>query len=88
MVTESPWFSPDSSQIGFLLKDVFENYKNYTNNSKRQSSKNRNEFSWSKMKEKTDELLTKYIPEFPKEVKLELPKLNKIEIPKLKTING
>jgi hypothetical protein len=40
------------------------------------------------MKEKVDELLTKYVPEFPKEVKLELPKLNKIEIPKLKKING
>ena len=45
-------------------------------------------FSWDAMKEKVDELLTKYVPEFPKEVKLELPKLNKIEIPKLKKING
>ena len=37
------------------------------------------------MKEKVDGLFTQYIPEFPKEVKLELPK---IEIPKLKKVNG
>jgi glycosyltransferase involved in cell wall biosynthesis len=90
LIPESQWFSPDHTQVGFYLKDVFENYKNYTDNAKKQANKSKNEFSWEKMKEKTDELLAKYIPEFPKEVKLELPKLNKIEIPKLKKleVNG
>jgi hypothetical protein len=36
------------------------------------------------MFEKVDQILTQYIPEFPKEVQLQLPKLNKIELPKLK----
>jgi hypothetical protein len=43
-------------QVGFYLKDVFENYKNYTDKAKRQAFKSKNEFSWDKMKEKLDEL--------------------------------
>jgi len=35
------------------------------------------------MKNKVDELLTKNIPEFPKEIALKLPQLKKIELPKL-----
>ena len=86
LLPESQWFSPDHGQIGFYLKDVFENYKNYTEKAKRQAFKSKNEFSWDKMKEKTDELLTKYVPEFPKEIQLKLPQLKKIELPKLKTL--
>jgi glycosyltransferase involved in cell wall biosynthesis len=88
ILPESQWFSPDHSQIGHALKDVFENYKNYTDGAKRQAYKSKTEFSWDKMKDLVDELLTKYIPEFPKEVKLELPKLNKISLPKKPTLNG
>jgi glycosyltransferase involved in cell wall biosynthesis len=86
LINDSLWFSPDPAQIGFYLKDVFENYKNYTEKAKRQAFKSKNEFSWEKMKEKTDELLTKYIPEFPKQVELKLPQLKKIELPQLKKI--
>jgi glycosyltransferase involved in cell wall biosynthesis len=88
ILAESQWFSPDHSQIGHALKDVFENYKNYTDGAKRQAYKSKTEFSWDKMKDLVDELLTKYIPELPKEVKLELPKLNKISLPKKPTLNG
>jgi hypothetical protein len=31
------------------------------------------------MKDKVDELFTKYIPEFPKQVQIQLPKLKKVE---------
>jgi glycosyltransferase involved in cell wall biosynthesis len=86
LIQDSQWFSPDHGQVGFYLKDVFENYKNYTDKAKRQAYKSKNEFSWDKMKEKTDELLTKYIPEFPKQVELKLPQLKKIELPKLKKV--
>ena len=88
LLTESQWLSPDHMQIGFYLKDVFENYKNYTDKAKRQAYKSKNEFSWEKMKEKVDEILTKSIPEFPKEVKIALPSIKKIELPKKETING
>jgi hypothetical protein len=73
-------------EVGHYLKDVFENYKNYTDKAKRQAFISKNEFSWSKMQEKTDSFLTQYIPEFPEEVKLTIPKLKKIELPKIKTI--
>ena len=88
LISESMWFSPDHGQIGHYLKDVFENYKNYTEKAKRQAYKSKNEFSWDKMKEKIDSLLIQYVPEFPKEIELTLPKLKKIELPKLQKING
>ena len=88
LLPESQWFSADHGQIGYYLKDVFENYKNYTEKAKRQAYKSKNEFSWDKMKEKIDSLLIQYIPEFPKEIELTLPKLKKIELPKLQKING
>jgi hypothetical protein len=42
------------------------------------------------MKDKIDELFTKYIPEFPKQIELKLPQLKKIELPKIKKeeVNG
>jgi len=88
LIPESMWFSPDHGQVGHYLKDVFENYKNYTEKAKRQAFKSKNEFNWDKMKEKINSLLTQYIPEFPKEVKLSFPTIKKIELPKKETING
>jgi hypothetical protein len=40
------------------------------------------------MKDQISEILTKNIPEFPKQVELKLPQLKKIELPKLQKING
>ena len=88
LLAESQWISPDHGQIGYYLKDVFENYKNYTDKAKRQAFKSKNEFSWNKMKDKVDNLFTNYIPEFPKQVEIKLPQLKKIELPKLQKING
>jgi glycosyltransferase involved in cell wall biosynthesis len=88
LLPESLWFTPDHGQVGNYLKDVFENYKNYTDKAKRQAFKSKNEFSWDKMKEKINELFNNFIPEFPKQVELKLPKLKKIELPKLQKING
>ena len=88
LLPESLWFTPDHGQVGNYLKDVFENYKNYTDKAKRQAFKSKNEFSWDKMKEKINELFNNFIPEFPKHVELNLPNLKKIELPKLQKING
>jgi hypothetical protein len=85
IIAESQWFNVDYGQVGHYLKDVFENYKKYTDGAKRQAYKSKNEFSWDKMFKKVDQILTERIPEFPKEIKLELPKL---QLPKLKKING
>jgi len=86
LLKESQWFSVDMGQLGAYMKDVFENYKNYTEKAKIQGSYSKNNFSFEKMKNKVDELLTKYIPEFPKQVELKLPQLKKIELPKLKKV--
>jgi hypothetical protein len=86
LLAESEWFSVDYGQTGGYLRDVFENYKNYTDKAKRQGFQSRTKFSFEAMKEKLDTLFTQRIPEFPKQVQLQLPKLKKIELPKLKPV--
>jgi glycosyltransferase involved in cell wall biosynthesis len=82
LLPESQWMSPDHMHTGHYLKDVFENYKNYTEKAKRQAFKSKNEFSWDKMKEKINIILTQHIPEFPEEIKIKLPTMKKIGLPK------
>jgi glycosyltransferase involved in cell wall biosynthesis len=82
LLAESQWMSPDHGQIGHYLKDVFENYKNYTDKAKRQAFYSKTNFSWDKMNEKLNNLLNISLPEFPQEVKLKLPTIKKIELPK------
>jgi glycosyltransferase involved in cell wall biosynthesis len=84
ILKEAQWFSPDPGQIGFYLKDVFENYKNYTDGAKRQAHYSKTNFSWDKMKEKTEELFTKYIPEFPKQMALKFPQFKENRVTKIK----
>jgi glycosyltransferase involved in cell wall biosynthesis len=88
LLKEAQWFNPDHGQVGHFLKDIFENYKKYTDKAKRQAFYSKSNFSWEKMQERVDEVLTKNIPEFPKEAKLKLPTMKKIELPKLQKING
>jgi glycosyltransferase involved in cell wall biosynthesis len=86
ILQDSQWFKPDDALVGKALKDVFEDYKPYKELAKRQGYKSRTEFSYEKMRETLDTLLTQSIPEFPKQVQLKLPQLKKIELPKLKKI--
>jgi len=86
ILAESSWFKPDEAQTGRALKDVFEDYKVYKELAKRQGHRSRTQFSYEKMRETLDNLLTQYIPEFPKQVELKLPTLKKIELPKLKKV--
>jgi glycosyltransferase involved in cell wall biosynthesis len=86
LLTESQWFTPDAIQVGQALKDVYENYRTYKELAKRQGHRSRTQFSYEKMTETLDSILTQHIPEFPKQVQLKLPQLKKIELPKLKKI--
>jgi glycosyltransferase involved in cell wall biosynthesis len=94
LMQEAQWFSVDTGHVGHYLKDVFENYKGYAEKAKRQGFQSRTKFSFDAMKEKLNSLFTEKIPEFPKQVQLQLPqlkkiglpKLNKIELPKLKKV--
>jgi hypothetical protein len=86
LLKEAKWFAPDHGQIGHYLKDIFENYKKYQVGGKRQAHYSKKNFSWDKMHKLLTTILDKNIPEFPKEVKLNLPKPKKIELPKLKKV--
>jgi glycosyltransferase involved in cell wall biosynthesis len=88
ILQESQWFRPDDALVGKALKDVFEDYKIYKELAKRQGHRSRTQFSYEKMRETLDNLLTQYIPEFPKQIQLKLPQLKKIELPKLKKVEA
>ena len=79
LLADSKWFNVNLGEVTHRLKDVFENYKNYTEGAKRQTYRSKTEFSYDKMKEKLDSLLTQYLPEFPTVVEFKLPTLTKVE---------
>ena len=73
LLKESQWFSPNHGQIGHSLTEVFKNYKKYKDLGKRQAHISKTEFSWDNMKSLLSSILEKNIPEFPKQVKINLP---------------
>lgn len=86
ILKESQWFTPDAIQVGRALKEVYEDYDKWKTKAKRQGHKSRTSFSYESMRDTLDNLLTQYIPEFPKQVQLKLPQLKKIELPKLQKV--
>tara|TARA_B100001063_G_scaffold104112_1_gene97154 strand:+ start:4189 stop:5520 length:1332 start_codon:yes stop_codon:yes gene_type:complete len=81
------WFTVNYQEASVKMKDVYKSYRNYTLNAKKLTMFNKSKFSLDSMTVKFGKILDKYVPEFPKEVKLELPKLNKVsevEAPKIK----
>ncbi len=69
------------SKASQSMKDVYKNYKKYTLNAKKLGQKlNKSKFSLDAMTKSLGKILDKYVPDFPKEVKLKLPKLKKIEV--------
>jgi hypothetical protein len=86
LMQEAEWFSVDYGQTGGYLKDMFENYKNYTDKAKRQGFQSRTKFSFDVMKEKLGKVFEEKIPEFPKQIQLQLPKLKKPGLPEMKKI--
>jgi len=86
LIDGSQWFTVDYGFAGGVLRDYFENYKKYQDNGKRLAHYCKTNFSFEKMQEKLDTILTTNVPEFPKQVQLKLPQLKKIELPKLKKV--
>lgn len=85
LIEGSKWFAPNHGQIGAYLKDMFENYKKYTDGGKRQAYYSKSNFSFDKMKELLGELLETNVPEISAQVELALPKLT---LPKLQKLDG
>ena len=86
ILRESSWFTPDPIEVGRALKEVYDDYDKWKTSAKRQGHKSRTQFSYDNMRETVDTLLTRYVPEFPKQVQLKLPQLKKIELPKLQKV--
>jgi len=87
LVEGAQWFSVNYQQASAVMKDVYKSYKKYTLNAKKLGIVNKSKFSLNAMTRELGKLLDKYVPDFPKEVKLELPKLKKVgstELPKIK----
>ena len=74
----SQWFTVNYQQASAVIKDVYKNYRKYTLNAKKLGMVNKSKFSLDAMTKELGKILDKYVPEFPKEVKLNLPKLKKI----------
>lgn len=83
LLKEGQWFKPNDMEVGRVLKDVFKNYKNYIPTSRKQRRYTLDNFTYTDMVSKLDELLTKYVPEIPTQVNLNMGSLN---LPKLKKV--
>jgi glycosyltransferase involved in cell wall biosynthesis len=75
LVEGSEWFTVDPNHIGHFFNDVFTNYKDWKLKGKQQGNYSRSNFSFRKMEQQLQSLLSKYTPELPVQVELKLPKL-------------
>ena len=83
ILENSQWFTPDDSQVGQSLNQVYKKYKDYIIPAKRLKNINKSNFSFQAMQKLLDSYLVKYVPEFPKQVELKIPKL---DLPKLQKV--
>jgi hypothetical protein len=81
LLESAQWFKPDDAQVGFALKDMFENYKKYLSGAKKQANITDRKFTIKAMTELLGVILNEKTNPIPKFVPLELPKL---KLPTLK----
>jgi len=86
LLKESQWLMVDYGYAIGLMKDIEKNYKKALEKSRKTYHHIKTNYSFDKMKEKLDSILTNRIPEFPKHHELKLPKMKKIELPKSKQL--
>ena len=79
LIEDAEWFRANDGAAGSRMKEVFKKYKQYHRLSQKQKYYAKNNFSWDKMKDKLDELLTKYVPEMAQQVPLNLSQLTKVD---------
>ena len=83
LIKESKWFQADDAHIGKYFTEVYEKYEKALKKSTKQRKYAKDNFSWGKMHELINNILDANIPEFPKQVQLNLPELG---LPKLEKI--
>lgn len=86
LIEGSQWFTADYGFVAGLLKEHFDNPKKFKDNGPRLAYYCKTNFSFEKMQEKLDNILTNNLPLIPKQVQIQLPQLKKIELPKLKKV--
>lgn len=77
----SQWFFPDDELVGKGYKNIVKNYKELLTKAKKLGYQNSQNFSFEAMVKLIKKYLDNYLPEFPKQVPLEIPNL---DLPKLK----
>jgi glycosyltransferase involved in cell wall biosynthesis len=76
ILEEAQWFKPDDNEVGNSLLEVYNNYKKYSELSKRQAHYSKTNFSFDKMAEVLDNILETKVT---KQVELKLPTLPKLK---------
>ena len=84
LIKEGQWFKVSEAHTGQTLQDVFYRYNDYKKKSKQQAAFSKSNFSFKKMKELVGNILDANIPDFPKQVELNLPQ---IDLPKLEKLS-
>lgn len=86
ILKESSWFKPDAGIVGQQMRIMFDNYKEFSVNAKRQGYYARTNFSMDKMAEQLANILDRKVDKLAVNVPIKLPKLIKVELPKLNKI--
>lgn len=76
LLQEAQWFTPNDGEVADAFRNVYEQYKKYTELSKRQAHYAKTTFSFDSMADLLDNILESKVP---KQVELKLPKLKKVE---------
>ena len=74
----SRWFNVNYQKASETLRDVHKKYKTYLSNSKKSVKEIQTKWSYDRMRENFDEMMTKYVPKFAEKVELKLPTLKKL----------
>ena len=93
IMKESKWFTVNYGYASRVLQDIVDNYKKYSETSRKQSHYVKTNFSLDLMSKKFCEIVEAGLQSMPQQVSLKLPKLNKVnnapkvKLPKLKKVN-
>jgi glycosyltransferase involved in cell wall biosynthesis len=78
LLKDSQWFTVHYQYASAVIKDVVENYKQYSQSAKKQAAYTKKMFSFETMAKQFIDIVDKGLERVPKQVQLTLPKLKKV----------
>ena len=88
ILEQSKWFSPSIPETCNELASLFNHYKTYEKGAMLQYHKSKNNFSFEKMAESLENIITTYSPNFPENIEFILPGLgDNTSLPKLTKVD-